>query len=70
MTVLNDAYIVAPVRTPIGKFGGSLRSLTAETLMVRIVNELISRTGVRGETLDVVIVSQSYASSEAPCLGR
>lgn len=70
MTQLNDAYIVAPVRTPIGKFGGSLRSLTAEVLMVRIVNELISRTGIPGDTLDDVIVSQSYASSEAPCLGR
>lgn len=70
MTELNDAYIVAPVRTPIGKFGGALRPLTADALMVRIVEALMARTGIPGETLDDVIVSQSYASSEAPCLGR
>lgn len=70
MTKLNEAYIVSPVRTPIGKFGGSLRPLTANDLMVRIVNELIARTGLDGATVDEVIVSQSYASSEAPCLGR
>ena len=70
MTDLNDAYIVAPVRTPIGKFGGGLRPLTADALMVHIVKELMARTGIPGETLDDVIVSQSYASSEAPCLGR
>lgn len=70
MTELNDAYIVAPVRTPIGKFGGALQPLTADALMVRIVEALMARTGIPGETLDDVIVSQSYASSEAPCLGR
>lgn len=70
MAEINDAYIVAPVRTPIGKFGGTLRPLTAEDLMVHIVRELMARSGIPGETLDDVIVSQSYASSEAPCLGR
>ena len=70
MTTLNDAYIVAPVRTPIGKFGGGLRSLPADALMVHIVTELLARSGVDGATLDDVIVSQSYSNSEAPCLGR
>lgn len=70
MPDLKDAYIVAPVRTPIGKFGGALRPLTADVLMVHIVKELMARTGIPGDTLDDVIVSQSYASSEAPCLGR
>lgn len=70
MTTLNDAYIVAPVRTPIGKFGGGLRALTADQLMVHIVKALLARTGISGDTLDDVIVSQSYSNSEAPCLGR
>lgn len=70
MTDLNDAYIVAPVRTPIGKFGGGLKSLTADQLMVHIVKEVMARTGIPGETLDEVIVSQSYSNSETPCLGR
>lgn len=70
MTDLTDAYIVAPLRTPIGKFGGALRPLTADALMVHVVHALLARTGIPAGTLDDVIVSQSYASSEAPCLGR
>ncbi|WP_138470201.1 acetyl-CoA C-acetyltransferase [Poseidonocella sp. HB161398] len=70
MTALQDAYIVSPMRTPIGKFGGALRPLAADQLMVHVVRALLERTGIDGATLDDVIVSQSYASSEAPCLGR
>lgn len=70
MPKLNTAYIVAPVRTPIGRFGSGLRPLTADMLMVHIVKALMARTGVPGDSLDDVIVAQSYASSEAPCLGR
>ncbi|MBL3609375.1 acetyl-CoA C-acetyltransferase [Rhodovulum sulfidophilum] len=70
MTDLTDAYIVAPLRTPIGKFGGALRPLTADALMVHVVHALLARTGIPAGTLDDVIVSQSYASSEAPCIGR
>ncbi|MEI4472778.1 acetyl-CoA C-acetyltransferase [Frigidibacter sp. MR17.24] len=70
MTELETAWIVAPVRTPIGRFGGALRPLTADQLMVHVVAEVLARAGSDGADLDEVIVSQSYASSEAPCLGR
>lgn len=70
MTELKEAFIVSPTRTPIGKFGGALRALTADKLMVHVVAEVMRRSGLPGEALDDVIVSQSYASSEAPCLGR
>lgn len=70
MPELTDAWIAAPVRTPIGRFGGALRPLTADALMAHIVREVLSRSGLPAEALDDVIVSQSYASSEAPCLGR
>ncbi|MCP1198350.1 acetyl-CoA C-acetyltransferase [Notoacmeibacter sp. MSK16QG-6] len=67
---MSDAFIVAPVRTPIGKFGGGMKSLTAVDLMMHIVEALLERTSVPPDTIDDVIVAQSYASSEAPCLGR
>lgn len=67
---MKDACIVSPLRTPIGKFGGSLQPFTADRLMVTVVQELLRRTGVPAELIEDVIVSQSYASSEAPCLGR
>ena len=67
---MKDAYIVSPLRTPIGKFGGSLASLTAVDLSVKIIQSILERTQIDPNTIDEVIASQSYSSSEAPCLGR
>ena len=67
---MKDALIVSPLRTPIGKFGGALASLSADHLAASVIRALMSRTGIPAESLDEVIVSQSYANSEAPCMGR
>lgn len=67
---MKEAYIVSPLRTPIGKFGGTLASLTAVDLAVKIMHSLIEKTGIDTSTLDEVIIAQSYASSEAPCIAR
>lgn len=67
---MKNALIVSPLRTPIGKFGGALASLTAEHLASFMISQVMARTGVPGHSLDEVIVAQSYASSEAPCIGR
>lgn len=67
---MRDALIVSPLRTPIGKFGGALAPLSADALAAAVIKSLMERTGIAPETLDEVIVSQSYASSEAPCMGR
>ena len=67
---MRDALIVSPLRTPIGKFGGALAPLTADVLAAEVIKALVARTGISPDTLDEVIVSQSYASSEAPCMGR
>jgi acetyl-CoA C-acetyltransferase len=67
---LRRAAVVSPLRTPIGSFGGALRSLSADQLAVRVIHALLERTALAGAQIDEVIVSQSYSSSEAPCLGR
>jgi acetyl-CoA C-acetyltransferase len=67
---LRRAAIVSPLRTPVGAFGGALRPLTADQLAVHVINAVLSRCDLSGDKLDEVIVAQSYASSEAPCLGR
>jgi len=67
---MKDALIVSPLRTPIGKFGGALASLTADHLAATVIRTLVQRLGIPPESLDEVIVSQSYANSEAPCMGR
>jgi len=67
---MRRAAIVAPIRTPIGGFGGTLRPLFADQLAVTVIRSLIERTGIDPARIDEVIVSQSYANSDAPCLGR
>ncbi len=65
-----DAVICQPLRTPVGRFGGVFRDVGAAALAATVIRELVSRTGLRGEDVDDVIMGQCYASGEAPALGR
>ncbi len=67
---MKEAYIVSPLRTPIAKFGGGLSSLTAVDLAVKVIHSILEKTQIDPNSIDEVIASQSYASSEAPCIGR
>lgn len=67
---MRRAAIVAPSRTPVGTFGGSLRALRAEDLAARIVTAVVERSGVDPDLIEDVVIAQSYANSEAPCIGR
>jgi acetyl-CoA C-acetyltransferase len=67
---MGHAYIVAPLRTPVGKFGGSLAPLTAAELAAHVIRAVMERSGAPADSIDEVIVAQSYQSSEAPCIGR
>jgi len=64
------AAIVSPLRTPIGRFLGSLAPLKAEQLAAHIVRAVVDRSGVDPARIDDVVMAQSYANSEAPCIGR
>jgi acetyl-CoA C-acetyltransferase len=67
---MKHAYIVSPLRTPVGKFGGSLAPLAAADLAAHVIRAVLARADVPGDAIDEVIVAQSYQSSEAPCIGR
>lgn len=67
---MRRAAVVSALRTPVGGFGGALRPLTADQLGAQAIGALMARTGIDPEALDEVVIAQSYASSEAPCLGR
>src|SRR3982074_987534 len=67
---MRRAAIVAPVRTPIGTFGGSLRPLSAADLATAVVRAVVQRSGVDPDQIEDVVFAQSYANSEAPCIGR
>ena len=67
---MRRAAIVAPVRTPVGKYLGALKDVPAETLAAHVVRETVKRSGVDPARIDDVVFAQSYANSEAPCIGR
>ncbi len=67
---MRRAAIVCPLRTAVGAFGGSLRSLPADQLASTILKALIERSGIDPARIDEVVMAQSYSNSEAPCLGR
>jgi acetyl-CoA C-acetyltransferase len=62
--------IVAPVRTPVGTFGGSLRQVPVETLAATVVRATLEKSGIDPERIEDVVFAQSYANSETPCIGR
>jgi acetyl-CoA C-acetyltransferase len=64
------AAIVAPIRTAVGKFMGSLASLQAGDLGAVVIRALIERTGIDPERIDDVVFAQGYGNGEAPCIGR
>jgi acetyl-CoA C-acetyltransferase len=64
------AAIVAPLRTPVGTFGGSLREVPVEILAATVITAVLERTGLDPELIDDVSFAQSYASGETPCIGR
>jgi acetyl-CoA acetyltransferase family protein len=70
MTTTRDAVICQPLRTPVGRFGGVFRDVSAAALAATVIRELVSRTGLHGEDVDDVIMGQCYASGEAPAIGR
>jgi acetyl-CoA C-acetyltransferase len=65
-----DAVICEPVRTPIGRYGGMLKSQSAVELAVAALTGLLDRTGVPPEAVGDVILGHCYPSSEAPAIGR
>lgn len=67
---MTRAALVAPVRTAVGRFGGALRDVPAVSLATTVVKETVARSGIDPERIDEVAMGQSYANSEAPCIGR
>jgi acetyl-CoA C-acetyltransferase len=53
---MNQPVILSAVRTPIGKFQGSLSSFAATELGAKVVAEVVRRAGIEPNTVDEVIM--------------
>jgi acetyl-CoA C-acetyltransferase len=67
---MRRAGIVSAVRTPIGNFGGSLRTLTAYHLAPLVMNEVVARAKIKPEMVNMVIMAQNYQSGEYVNIAR
>jgi acetyl-CoA C-acetyltransferase len=47
-----------------------LKGLRAEELAAKIIGAVVAQSGIDPKVIDDVIFAQSYANSEAPCIGR
>ena len=52
---MDKPVIVSAVRTPIGKYGGTLLPFTAPKLAGIVVKEAVHRAGIKGELVDEVV---------------
>ena len=67
---MREIVICEPVRTPIGRYGGALKELSAAGLAEVALRGLLGRTGLDPADIDDVILGHCYPSSEAPAIGR
>jgi acetyl-CoA C-acetyltransferase len=55
---MQDAVIVAALRTAVGSFGGTLSGIPAPTLGAHVISGLIEQTGIDPQSVDEVILGQ------------
>jgi len=65
-----DIYLIAALRTPIGKFGGALASLTAPQLGVASAKATIERSGIDPNGIDEVIFGNARQAGVGPNVAR
>lgn len=55
---LSEIIICSPVRTPIGKFGGTLKDLSSSDLGAIVIAETLKRSQIAADSIDSVIMGQ------------
>jgi acetyl-CoA C-acetyltransferase len=67
---MEEVVILSGVRTPIGAFGGSLRSVPVHELGALVLGEAVKKAGLDPSQVDEVIVGQAYQNGECANAGR
>src|SRR5262245_44912883 len=67
---MREVFIAGAVRTPIGRFGGTLKDWSAADLAVPSVNETIRRAGIESSDIDQVIMGNARQAGGGPNVAR
>lgn len=67
---MQESYIAAAVRTPIGNLNGALSSMSATALGSCVIQEVIQRAGIEPRKIDEVIVGNVLSAGLGQAPGR
>lgn len=63
-THLQEAYLVSPLRTPIGRFGGGLSAVRPDDLLAHVFRAVVEASGVDAEAIEDVIAGCANQAGE------
>ncbi len=67
---MSEIVVCAPLRTPVGRFGGSLRDVAVQELGATVVSALVERTNLDPDVISDVVFGHCYLNLEAPARPR
>lgn len=67
---MTQTYIVAAVRTPIGKFGGALKDTSPVDLGAHVMKAALAQAGIEGQNLDLYIFGNILKHGHGQLLPR
>jgi acetyl-CoA C-acetyltransferase len=63
---MKDVVILSAARTPVGRFGGTLKDVTDWDISSLVIKEAIKRAGLKPDQIDEVVFSQQYMTGVLP----
>ena len=61
---MTEAYLVAGVRTPFGRYAGALATVRPDDMAAHVLRELAARTGLAGDEIDEVVLGCANQAGE------
>lgn len=60
---MENVYVIAACRTPIGKMGGALESMTVADLSSVVFKEVLNRAGISADMVDEIVMGETRPSA-------
>lgn len=61
---MSDAFIVSALRTPVGRYGGSLSSVRPDDLMAHTIRSVVEGSGIDPAAFDDVVIGNANGAGE------
>jgi acetyl-CoA C-acetyltransferase len=63
---MKEAVILSAARTPVGRFGGTLKDVTDRAMAALVIKEAVARAGIEPGHVEEVVFSQQYRTGVLP----